>query len=246
MESIPDEIQKMDRIAERLKIWFQDHPEDKCYPSGTVPLRLRNGISLAVELVSFDEVLTWLRINDHKEIAHSLERERDSFLSDLQAVEQAIEIGEGPPLELIELRSKITGLMGKLKDTATAFKDKLKSENPTETGQKVSLVKEPSKIAMQAYLTLKSLGCSQKKCAEIMTKKLKRKKPLSQGQISKWNSECVAWLKANNLEVFPSEMTNKIITMAPNILDMGARTDGKRTGDPRHKKLVDPDGDIYD
>ena len=119
-------------------------------------------------------------------------------------------------------------------------------ESQEEPEQKTASVKEPSKIAMQAYLTLKSLGCSQKKCAEIMTKKLKRKKPLSQGQISKWNSECVAWLKANNLDVFPTEMTKKIITMNPHILDMGARTDGKTTGDERHKKLVDPDGDIYE
>lgn len=134
MESIPDEIQKMDRIAEHLKIWFQDHPEDKCYPSGTVPLRFRNGISLKLEFELYlDQVLTWLRVNDHKETARSLEQERGSFLSDLQAVEQAIERGDNPPLELIELRSKMTGLIGTLEHTAKVFTDNLTPEKPAET-----------------------------------------------------------------------------------------------------------------
>ena len=125
MESIPREIKLMKQIAEHLKIWFQKHPDDKYYPTDTVPLSLRNGISLKMELkVYLDQVLTWLRVNDHKEIARSLEQERNSFLSDLKAVEQAIKRGDNPPLGLIELRSKITGLMGTLEHTAKVFTDK--------------------------------------------------------------------------------------------------------------------------
>jgi len=125
MESIPDEIKLMEQIAKHLKMWFQEHPDDKDYPSGIVNLRFRNGISLKLWLEAhFDEVLTYLRVNDHKDIARSLEQERDSFLSELQAVEQAIERGDNPPLELIELRSKITYLIGTLEHTAKVFTDK--------------------------------------------------------------------------------------------------------------------------
>lgn len=126
---LPREIRLMGQIAKRLKIWFQEHPDDKRYPSGTVALRFRNGISLKLELqVLFGEVLTWLRVNDNKEIACSLKRERDSFLSGLQAVEQAIERGDNPPFELIELRSKITGLIGMLEHTAKVLTDNLTPE----------------------------------------------------------------------------------------------------------------------
>lgn len=134
--TLPYEIELMEQIAEHLKIWFQEDPGDKNYPSGTVDLRLRNGISLAVELVSFDEALTWLWVNDQKEVARSLEQERDRFLSHLQVVEQAIERGDNPPLELIELRSKITRLIGTLEQTAKVFRDNLTRKKPAGTGQK--------------------------------------------------------------------------------------------------------------
>ena len=138
MESIPDEIKLMEQIANHLKMWFQEHPDDKDYPSGIVNLRFRNGISLKLWLEAhFDEVLTYLRVNDHKDIARSLEQERDSFLSELQAVEQAIERGDNPPLELIELRSKITYLIGTLEHTAKAFTEKAEQESKA--------VKEPPK-----------------------------------------------------------------------------------------------------
>ena len=38
-----------------------------------------------------------------------------------------------------------------------------------------------------------------------------------------------------------AEMIKKVTTMDPNILDMGARTDGRISGDPRHKAKADPD-----
>ncbi len=147
MESIPREIKLMKNIAKNLKIWFRDNPDDKYYPSGTVPLRLRNGISLKLELwVHFEKVLTWLRVNDYKKIAHSLEQERDSFWSDLEAVEQAIEDGNNPPLELIELRSKITGLIGDLEHKAKVITDKLTSKGLTEPGQGTTSNKKNSKL----------------------------------------------------------------------------------------------------
>jgi hypothetical protein len=111
----------------------------------------------------------------------------------------------------------------------------------TKEGQKVEPGKVPSKKAIQAYLTLKAFGCSQERVAAIMTEQLKCEKPLTQGQISRWKDECETWLEANGLNVFPPEMIKKVTTMDPNILDMGARTDGRISGDPRHKAKADPD-----
>jgi hypothetical protein len=144
MKSIPDEIKLMKQIAEHLKIWFQDAPGDEHYPSGTVPLKIRNNISLNVELASLEKVTTWLRVNDHKDIARSLEQKQDSFLSDLREVEQAIDHGDNPPLELIQLRSKITGLIGMLEYTAKVFTDNLADGKPEGAGQesKSTLISE--------------------------------------------------------------------------------------------------------
>jgi len=132
MEFIPRAVQLMETIARELKMWFQDAPGDEDYPSGTVDLRNRNGVSLNIELLYLDELLTLLRVNNHKEIARSLEQDRDRFLPDLQAVEQAIEIGEGPPFSLTELKMKITHLIGTLEYTAKYFGDKLTPEKPGE------------------------------------------------------------------------------------------------------------------
>jgi len=143
----PSEIKLMEIIAKELTMWFQEDSGDKDYPSGTVDLRLRNGISLAVELEGYlDQVLTWLRVNDQKEIARSLEKERDSFLFDLEAVENAIERGDNPPFELIELRSKITGLIGPLEHTAKVFTEKLAAGKPAETKEIPTLTEDEVEV----------------------------------------------------------------------------------------------------
>jgi len=75
----------------------------------------------------------------------TLEQERDSFLSELQAVEQAIERGDNPPLELIELRSKLTYLIGTLEHTAKAFTEKAEQENNAVNDEMIT-VTEAGKI----------------------------------------------------------------------------------------------------
>lgn len=114
-----------------------------------------------------------------------------------------------------------------------ALKTKPKLENKS--------VKEPSKEAVQAYKLYYGSGESQTEVAKIMTRKLK--KPISQGQVSKWVNQYIEWAKANNISI-PEKPT--IINMDSNKLSMGARTDGRGTGDPRHKATVDPDGDAYE
>lgn len=102
-----------------------------------------------------------------------------------------------------------------------ALKTKPKLENKS--------VKEPSKEAAQAYKLYYGSGESQTEVAKIMTGKLK--KPISQGQVSKWVNQYIEWAKANNISI-PEKPT--IINMDSNKLSMGARTDGRGTGDPRH------------
>lgn len=121
-------INSMRQIAERLKVWFQKCEEDKQYPSGTVPLRLRNGISLELELnMCFNQVLAGLFAAKQNRIGDILKKERDVFLSNLEAVEQAIDCGDNPPLPLIELLSKMTHLIGTLEDTARTIEKGLKA-----------------------------------------------------------------------------------------------------------------------
>lgn len=106
---------------------------------------------------------------------------------------------------------------------------------------KAKSVKEPSKEATQAYKLYYGSGKSQSEVAEIMTKKLR--KPVNQGQVSRWVTEYKKWAKAYDIPI-PEKPT--IINMSSNKLDMGKRTDGKRTGDPHHKAKFDPDGEAYE
>ena len=107
-------------------------------------------------------------------------------------------------------------------------------------------VKEPSKEAKQAYKIYNSASFSQAKVAEIMTNELKPKKPFAQWNVSRWIKECKEFLEANGLGGFSSDLNLNTVTVDPKILDMKARTDGKITGDPRHKKLIDPNNAAYD
>jgi hypothetical protein len=48
---------------------------------------------------------------------------------------------------------------------------------------------------------------------------------------------------------FPTDAVSEkpdTVTVDPTIIDLGARTDGKKTGDPRNRAKVDPDGDAYE
>lgn len=112
---------------------------------------------------------------------------------------------------------------------------------PAETEQKTEPGKEPSKEAAQAYKLYYGTGENQTEIAKIMTRELRR--PVSQGQVSKWVNQYKKWAKVNNIPI-PEKPT--IINMDSNKLSMGKRTDGRGTGDPRHKAEVDPDGDAYE
>ena len=81
-----------------------------------------------------------------------------------------------------------------------------------------------------------------------MTKIYKPKKPYEQYHISRWESDARKWLEANNFDVFPTHMTTNILIMDPNKLEIGARQDGKLTGDPHHmkKKIEDNDSGFDD
>lgn len=103
-----------------------------------------------------------------------------------------------------------------------------------ETTKKSGIAKEPSKEAQQAYQLYFGSDLTQTKVAEKMTKTLK--KPVSQGQVSKWIKQYKKWREAEGIPV--DENKPNIITNS-NILDMGVRTDGKITGDPLHKKNID-------
>lgn len=127
------------------------------------------------------------------------------------------------------------------------YQEAKKRQKPADNNKR-KRIKEPSKTAITAYLLRVTLGWKQQDIAEHMTNELKPKKPFQQYHISRWEKEARAWLKANNLDVFPTYMTTNILTMDPKKLELGARTDGRITGDPRRekKKIDDPDGDIYD
>jgi hypothetical protein len=95
-------------------------------------------------------------------------------------------------------------------------------------------VKEPSKEARLAYQSWYGTGKTQEDVAKIMTDKLKR--PVNQGQVSRWVTRYKKWREAEGI---PVDDTKPNIIVNSDILDVGARTDGKTTGDPRHKKNAD-------
>jgi len=99
---------------------------------------------------------------------------------------------------------------------------------------KTKPVKELSKEAKQAYQLVCLMGKKQADAAKIMTEELNRS--IKQGQISRWVKQVKKSYKANGLPVESAKSKPNIIPTDPDILNMGLRTDGKTTGDPRHKR----------
>ena len=97
---------------------------------------------------------------------------------------------------------------------------------------------EPSREATQAYKFYYGSGKTQEAVAKIMARELN--KPVSQGQVSRWVNEYKLWARANDIPIAESEKP-KTINMDHRKLDMRARTDGRTTGDPRHKAKFDTD-----
>jgi hypothetical protein len=104
-------------------------------------------------------------------------------------------------------------------------------ETKDEAGpQQKPKVKEPPKEAQQAYQLYHGTGWAQSKVAEEMTKQLKR--PVTQGQVSRWVRKYKAWREAEGISI---DDRKPEIIINTHILDTGARTDGRITGDPRHR-----------
>ena len=100
-------------------------------------------------------------------------------------------------------------------------------------------VKEPSKLENQAYQLYYGTSYPQKEVAAMMSKKHNRQ--FNQGWVSRAVKKVIAWRKANNLpdDVPDKAPQHKTINLEPNVIDMGARTDGRTTGDPRYRETSD-------
>ena len=141
------------------------------------------------------------------------------------------------PGELIELREKARVFLV-INDHSENTKAQLNIA--TDTSKNIADLDEenkpksfqiPSKEANQAY-KLYGIYNNQTEVAKIMTKELKR--PVAQGQVSRWVKQVEEWRKIEDL---PTDEYKKPDTIVDSdILDQGARTDGRRTGDPRHSK----------
>ena len=107
------------------------------------------------------------------------------------------------------------------------------SEDELQTVRGMS-AKEPPKEAAIAYKLYYSQGITQKDVAELMSRQLK--KPVNQGQVSRWIKQQTEWRRANNLHV--EEKASPTSAMDPRKLTLGQRTDGRGTGDPKHKKSM--------
>jgi len=140
---------------------------------------------------------------------------------------------------LDDLIDELDGLSALLAEASQSPSEEEKGGQPTaeaiskEKGGQ-NKVKEPSKEATQAYTLYYGAGKTQEDVAKIMTDKLKR--PVKQGQVSRWVNQYKKWREA---EEIPVDDTKPNIIVNSDILDMGARTDGRGTGDPRHKKNTD-------
>ena len=95
--------------------------------------------------------------------------------------------------------------------------------------------KEPSKIAAQAYLLYTSMGITQADVARELTRRCNRRRPYTQGEVSRMVTQVREWRKDVGLSVdTPGEKPN-MITQDPAVTDLGSRTDGHLTGDPRYR-----------
>jgi len=99
-------------------------------------------------------------------------------------------------------------------------------------------VKEPTKFEVQVYEYLCGSGLTETEVAEKMSKMLKR--PISQTRVSRIKTHVKEWNKSVGMPDLPRP---QVITNT-DLLDMGPRTDGRTTGDRRHAKKIDSEGDF--
>jgi len=200
------------------------------------------------------DILTWLSLY-HPAEAQKLEKEFEQIkkwaislyystpypfpLKDIDFSQSVIDLSKSDyPLPVIEniirLQSRVPQIADELRRVAKLLAEDQKQiiEPQKTSGQ--NKVKEPSKEAAQAYTLYYGTDKTQSDVAGIMSKKLKRS--VKQGQVSRWVTRYKKWREAEGI---PVDDTRPNIIVNSNILDMGARTDGRLTGDPRHKKNTD-------
>lgn len=111
-------------------------------------------------------------------------------------------------------------------------------ESQTQTGIVSRQGQEPPKESAQAYNLYYGTGKTQQEVADIMTPKLKR--PVSQGQVSRWIKQQKKWRESAGLPV--AEQAAPAYNIDPSRLELGERTDGHRMGDPTIlKRMNDED-----
>ena len=180
------------------------------------------------------------RIECHKHSKKVRQREQQGDISPSALIGETADDVSVESQPTLFLDGTVARLVRRLRHIAEMVREELATENPTGTEQKIKPVKEPSKEAAQAYILYHGTGKTQAEVAEIMAERLRRS--VSQGQVSKWIKEYRVWAEANNIPIpDPKKLTT--ITMEPDKINMGTRTDGKITGDPRHRAKIDPDGD---
>lgn len=98
--------------------------------------------------------------------------------------------------------------------------------SPDETEQdNKRFLKEPSREAFVAYRISRAIGMKQTEIAEQLTTEFRR--PIAQGQVSRWLSEVSDFLVAGGVMPPMATAINGIASVDPKILDMGARQDGQ-------------------
>jgi hypothetical protein len=98
--------------------------------------------------------------------------------------------------------------------------------------------KQPSEDAFKAYRLSIATGKNQTELAEILATELKR--PISQGQVSKWLTQVKAWLEAGNvLPDLLKPLNEQPKGIDPEVLDMGKRQDGR--AERQRSKRIDDD-----
>lgn len=88
-------------------------------------------------------------------------------------------------------------------------------------------LKQPPEDALACYRSWVATGLRQLELADVLTNELKR--PVSQGQVSRWIRQVRKWLEAGNvLPALNASPITKPIAMDPDRIDLGRRIDKRR------------------
>ena len=88
-----------------------------------------------------------------------------------------------------------------------------------------------------AYKLYYSIGDAQDEVAKVLSKQYNRN--ITQGQVSRWIKQVKQWRLESNLLIDEVGKKEPLVILAPDVLDLGKRTDEKINGDPINKKKFD-------